>query len=386
MWFDRNNAQERDESNGNIEMNKIGFGFLRLPHIGDDEKNIDWELLHQMTDAFLAAGGTYFDTAYTYLDGKSEEAIRKSVTERHARDRFVLADKLPSWHVKSQEDCRNYFEEQLERCGVDYFDVYLLHWLNRENYEIVERYREFEFLQEMKAAGKVKRIGFSYHDGPELLEEILAAHPETEIVQLQINYLDWKSVGIEGKKCYETAVKHGKSIVVMEPVKGGILADVPDEANQLFQSIRPDDSPASWALDFAQSLEGVDLVLSGMNSLRQIHENMRPARRFTDREYETVQRAAELIAGKISIPCTACRYCAASCPQNIAIPDYFGLLNEYKRFPDEGWKIEPVYEAMAKSRGKASSCVRCGNCEKNCPQRIPIIDSLKKVAEIFETE
>lgn len=228
-------------------MNKMGFGFLRLPHTSGG--TLDMDLLNQMVDAFLERGGTYFDTAYTYLGGQSEIALREAVVKRHPRDRFQIADKLPSWMVHSTKDCQRYFHEQRERCGVDFFDVYLLHWLNQKNYEVCERYDEFAFLRELKAQGKVGKIGFSYHDSAALLDEILTAHPETEIVQLQLNYTDWDSAAIEGRKCYDTAVRHGKSIVVMEPVKGGTLAKLPQKAEDLLKAHRPD-SPAHWALRF----------------------------------------------------------------------------------------------------------------------------------------
>lgn len=365
-------------------MNKIGFGFLRLPQIDKESQEIDWELLNKMTDEFLLSGGTYFDTAYTYLDGKSEEAIRRSVVQRHPRDRFQIADKLPSWQVTSSEDCYRYFDQQLERCGVDYFDVYLLHWLNGENYRIAEEHHEFDFLIKMKAIGKAKRIGFSYHDGPVLLDEILSAHPEVDVVQLQINYLDWESVGIEARKCYETAVKHGKSVIVMEPVKGGTLAKLPDEAERLFKNFDPDSSVASWALRFAQSLEHVEIVLSGMNTEAQIKENMQDTEPFSHKEYEIAEAAAEIISGSTAVACTKCHYCDDHCPENIAIPEYFELYNECKRYPDEDWKIEPAYHALTETHGKASECIGCRQCEKNCPQSLEISSLLKQVAELFE--
>lgn len=362
-------------------MNKIGFGFLRLPFQGEQ---IDYDLLNQMVDLFLQRGGRYFDTAYTYLDGKSEEAVRESVAKRHDRSEYILADKLPGYMVKSRGECYDYFHEQLRRCGVSFFDIYLLHWLNAENYAAAETYREFEFLQELKEEGKAGKIGFSYHDSAALLDEILTKHPEVDLVQLQINYLDWSSAGIEAGKCYETAVNHGKSVVVMEPVKGGILANVPAEAEALFKEINAKDSIASWALRFAQSLSQVDVVLSGMNTVEQVEDNMRDVQPLTEKEQEAVRKAADLISRETAVPCTGCGYCREHCPKRIAIPDYFKMYNEMKRHPEEGWKIQPVYQNLAKRCGKASDCISCGNCEKHCPQKLEITKYLREAAALLE--
>lgn len=332
-------------------MNKMGFGFLRLPQTGK-EMDIDWTLLNKMTDTFLASGGTYFDTAYTYLNGKSEEAIKKSVVERYPRHQFQIVDKLPSWKIASHQDCYTYFTEQLERCGVEYFDVYLLHWLNRENYEIAKRYGEFAFLQQLKNEGKTKRIGFSYHDSAALLDRILAEHPEVDIVQLQINYLDWDSAGIE--------------------------------AGKLLHNIRKESSAASWALRFAQSLEQVEIVLSGMNALEQITDNMQDVTPLSQEEREIIVRAAKIIREQTAIPCTGCRYCMEYCQKDIPIPDYFSMYNELWRHPEDDWKIRPVYEDVATLHGKASECIRCRNCEKHCPQKLKISRFLQDVSAKLE--
>ena len=362
-------------------MNKLGFGFLRLPQT---EGEIDYPLLNQMVDAFLAHGGSYFDTAYTYLDGNSEIAIRESLVKRHPRESFVLADKLPSWKVTAYEDCWKYFDEQCQRCGVDAFDVCLLHWLNRANYEVCEKHHEFAFLRELKAAGKAKKIGFSYHDSAALLDEILTAHPEVDIVQLQINYLDWNSTAIEAGNCYRVAEKHGKSIVVMEPVKGGTLASLPEEAVALFRSLRPDSSMASWALRFVQSLPRVDIVLSGMNTMEQMLDNLQDVSPLNDTERAAIQQAAAIITAQTSIPCTGCRYCENHCPKKIAIPDYFAMYNEIRRYPGDGWKIQPAYDQLALHHGRASDCIGCRSCERNCPQHLPIVDHLIQVAKVFD--
>lgn len=366
-------------------MNKLGFGFLRLPLLNpEDETSIDYEKLNLLVDEFLKRGGRYFDTAYTYHGEASEAAISKSLVKRHPRDSFLLADKLPSWKVRSHEDCWNYFNEQTERCGVDFFDVYLLHWLNAAHYEIAEKYDEFGFLREIKETGKAGKIGFSFHDSAELLDELLTAHPEVDYVQLQINYLDWKNAAVQSEKCYDVAVKHKKSIVVMEPVKGGTLANIPTEAAEVFAALDAEMSPAKWAIRFVHSLPQVKTVLSGMNALEQIADNMTEIKPINEQEKLAFAQAAEIIRGQTTISCTACAYCARNCPQKIAIPQYFKLYNEYCRDKAEDWKIRPVYNGLAEAYGKASDCIKCRLCEKNCPQKIKITYWLEETAKVFE--
>ncbi len=361
-------------------MNKLGFGFLRLPQKGQE---IDYSILDPMVDAFLSHGGTYFDTAYTYLDGKSETAIRESVVKRYSRESFRVADKLPPWKVTSQGDCQECFAEQCQRCGVDYFDVYLLHGLNRENYRACAQYDGFAFLRSLKASGKAKRIGFSYHDSAELLDTILTDHPEVDIVQLQINYLDWDSVAIEAGNCYRVAARHGKTIVVMEPVKGGTLAKLPPEAEKPLRAINPDSSMASWALRFAQSLPQVDTVLSGMNTMEQMLDNLRDVPPLTPKEREAIRQAADIIRARTAIACTGCRYCESHCPQKIAIPDYFAMYNELRRYPGDDWKLQPGYDQLALYHGRASDCIACKTCEQYCPQHLGIAGYLIDVAKAF---
>lgn len=365
-------------------MNKTGFGFLRLPRTAED--GIDYDILNPMADRFLELGGTYFDTAYTYLGGLGEEAIRKAVVERYPRDRFILADKLPGYKVRSYDECHTYFEEQCRRCGVDFFDVFLLHWLNGENYAIAQQQDEFRFLRQLKAEGKAKKIGFSYHDGPELLERILSDHPEVDIVQLQINYLDWDSVSLQASKLYEVAARHGKQIVVMEPVKGGSLANLPEDAVRLLKSLRPSESIASWAIRFATGLEHVAVVLSGMNTMEQMEDNMRHLEPLSEQEQAVLKACAGLIRSNTAIACTGCGYCAPDCPVTMPIPQLFALYNDHARSPGEDWKIQYVYDALAKKYAKASDCIGCRKCEKNCPQGIPITDYLNKVKAAFEAE
>lgn len=365
-------------------MNKLGFGFLRLPMTEiNGEKRIDMELTCRLVDMFIEKGGRYFDTAYTYLDGKSETALREALVKRYPRDSYIIADKLPGYKAKTYENCQRYFDEQLERCGVEKFDAYLLHWLNRANYGVCEKLDEFRFLRELKERGLADKIGFSYHDGPELLDEILTMHPCVDIVQLQINYLDWLSPSLRARECYDVARKHGKRVVVMEPVKGGSLAKLPEKAAERLEGALSE-SPARFALRFAQSLDNVDIVLSGMSDLAQVEENMRDMPRMNDAERTLALELAEILRGSIAVPCTGCAYCASHCPKNIAIPEYFALYNEYARLPREGWKMQHVYDGTAQTRGKASDCIGCRQCEKNCPQGLSIAGLLKNVAQAFE--
>ena len=365
----------------NTMKNKIGFGLLRLP---ETEGKPDWNKIYALTDRYLELGGTYFDTCYTYMDGVSDMAIKKALSERKPRDSFRVIEKLPGYFCRTYEDCRKYFDEELRRTGLEYFDVFMLHWLNGENYEIAERCEEFRFLKEKKEEGTALRIGFSYHDSADLLDRILTAHPEVDVVLLQINYLDWDTAGIESRRCYETAVKHGKSVFVMEPVKGGTLADIPREAEQILRDIHSDWSPADWALRFVQSLPGVELCLSGMNELSQLEANLRPFEPLNDEETAALFRARDIITKNTEVPCTGCGYCLDHCPMGIPIPGYFRMYNELKRYPEDDWKVQPAYEQLAASHGRASDCIGCGSCEEHCPQRIEISQNMKRAAELLE--
>lgn len=369
-------------------MKKLGFGLMRLPLLNEeDKKSIDKEQACQMTDLFLERGFTYFDTAYMYHEYESERAVKDFLVTRKDRGSYTLASKLPVMQLKEKEDMERIFNEQREKCGVEYFDYYLLHALDAEHYKTVKRLGCFEFAMQKKAEGKVKHVGFSFHDSADVLDEILTDHPEAEFVQLQLNYLDWEDAKVQSRKCYETAVKHGKKVVVMEPVKGGTLANLPAKAKEVLHGLHPDWSDASWAIRFVASLENVMVVLSGMSNLQQMEDNSGYMEQFeplTEQEKKVLLgQVVDIIHEAAKIPCTACRYCVEGCPMSIAIPEYFALYNAEitkKGTPEH----KEQFEALAKEHGKPGDCVACGQCEGACPQHLPAIEWLKKVAEVFE--
>lgn len=369
-------------------MKKLGLGLMRLPVTEEgNPKSIDQSRVNSMVDYFLENGFTYFDTAYPYHQGMSEAAAKRALVERHPRNSFILADKMPTFLVKSSEDYQKFFSKQLERCGVSYFDYYLLHSLGVKNYANTLQHGGFEFMKKLKAEGKAKKIGFSFHDTAELLDQILADHPEMEFVQLQINYIDWESDSIEARKCYEVAVKHKKPVIVMEPVKGGALANIPEAAERLFKNYRPEMSPASWGIRFAASLDNVFMVLSGMGNYEQVADNvsyMRDLVPVNEEELQIIQKVTDIINSSIAIPCTACQYCVDGCPSNIPIPKYFSLYNNQKQF-----RLVPAhtnyYMNLIQTYGKAADCIACGQCEQHCPQHIEIIAQLKEVSHVFDT-
>lgn len=374
-----------------MDVKKLGFGLMRLPQTDpDDPTSIDMEHSRRMVDLFMERGFTYFDTAYPYHGGQSEIAFRELVAKRYPRKSFTVTSKMPCWSVSTADDLERIFNEQLAKCGVEYFDYYWLHALNRSYYATMERVDGFGFLERKKRDGKIRHTGFSFHDESALLEEILAKHGEqVEIVQLQINYLDWEDPTIEAHTCYDICDRYGKQVVVMEPVKGGSLAQVPDAVREMFENALPGMSAASWAVRYAASMPRVMMVLSGMSTLEQVDDNtsyMQDFRPLNDDECRLVEQAAGIIKEAIAVPCTACHYCTDGCPMTIAIPEYFALYNTIKQFGAErqGINTNTYYGVLGKTHGRASDCIACGQCEEHCPQHIPIIDTLRLVADTFE--
>lgn len=360
----------------------FGFGCMRLP-IKNGE--VDTEQFSKMTDLFLERGFNYFDTAHGYLQGKSEAAIRTCLTSRYPRDKFVLTDKLSTHHFNSQEEIRPLFESQLAACGVDFFDFYLMHAQDRN---IFRKYRElhaYETALEFLKEGRIHHFGISFHDKADVLEEILQTYPEIEVVQIQLNYVDFNDASVESRKCYEMCRKYGKPVIVMEPVKGGSLVRLPEQAEKIFTDLHGG-SPASYAIRFAAGFDGVIMVLSGMSSVEMVEENsgfMQDFQPLNDMEKQAVSRVCEIFRAQNLIPCTACRYCTERCPQHIAIPDLFACLNARKQF--QNWNTDYYYRNIHTGIGtRASDCRGCGLCESICPQHLPIRSLLKQVAEEFD--
>lgn len=364
-------------------MDPLGFGCLRLPMAGAQP---DWQAVNTMVDSFLQGGGSYFDTCYTYLDGQSEAAIRRCLTSRYPRHRYRLCNKLPGYLLHSYEECQAYFDEMLRRCGVTWLDVLMLHWLNGENYAIAENCDQFRFLREKKAQGLARAIGFSFHGDAGLLDRILTAHPEVDVVLLQLNYLDWESPGIQSRRCYETCLAHGKVVVAMEPVKGGTLASLPPTVEALLRQARPDLTPADWALSFVRQLPGVAVCLSGMGTVEQVRANVREFPPLTAEELALLPRVREMLEADAAIGCTGCGYCLPHCPRGLPIPDLFRLYNHLRREPEEDWKLTPAYEALAQTGRAAGDCLGCGSCQDHCPQHLPIPRHMEAVAAGFSPE
>ncbi len=369
------------------EIPKLGFGLMRLPKL-EDGKSIDIEQTKQMVDLFLGAGMKYFDTAYVYDGGLSEEAAREALVKRYPRESFFLATKLNA-HAGDCVDeatAKRQLEISLERTQAGYFDFYLLHALSVNNLDLYDKYNLWEFVKEMKAKGLIRHYGFSFHDKPEVLEDLLTKHPDVEFVQLQINYADWNSPSVCSAKNLEICRKHGKPVVVMEPVKGGTLAAPPAIVADILKAADPDASPASWAIRFVASQEGIMTVLSGMSDLTQMKDNlsyMADFKPLSEEEAAVIKKAMDTLEGIEQIPCTSCHYCTAGCPMQIPIPEIFGSMNRNLVFDElEGARRD--YAWRTANTGKASECIQCGQCESQCPQHIEIIDWLVKCAQVLE--
>jgi predicted aldo/keto reductase-like oxidoreductase len=367
-------------------MKKLGFGFMRLPLTDPENRaSVDMEQTKRLVDEFMSRGFEYFDTAWVYCGFNSENALREALVERYPRESFKIATKFHAHFANNIEERDNMFEEQLRKTGVEYFDYYLLHTIFDEFYKKYTELDCFNWLVQKKAEGRVKNIGFSFHDNAELLDRILTEHPEVDFVQLQINYLDWDSERIQSAKCYEVARKHGKDVIVMEPVKGGALAKVPESVEAMYKEISPDMSVPSWAIRFAAGLDGVIMVLSGMNTMEQVIDNtsyMTDFKPLEEREWKAIEEVCAIFRKQDIIPCTDCRYCMECCPMKIPIPALFACLNGCRAF--KNWNTDYYYEIHTDDGPKASDCIKCGMCEKACPQHLKIRDLLEQVTAEFE--
>ncbi|MBO7398038.1 MAG: aldo/keto reductase [Clostridia bacterium] len=364
----------------------FGFGCMRLP-MADGE--VDREEFSKMADAFIAAGFNYFDTAHGYLSGKSETAIRDCVSARHDRSEFLLTDKLSGSYFETTEDIKPFILSQLELCGVDYFDFYLMHAQNRENYKKYKETRAYETAYALKEEGLIRHFGLSFHDSPEVLDMILSEHPEVEVVQIQLNYIDWNDATVNSRGVYEVCEKYGKPVIVMEPVKGGSLVNLPEEADSIFRELGGN-SNAGYALRFAAGFPNIAMVLSGMSSFDQMEDNLSTMRDFRPldiEESDAVARVCSVFKNLNLIPCTACRYCVDqnTCPMDIRIPLIFAALNSFETF--KTWNSKFYYKTvLTKEHGKASDCLKCGMCEEVCPQHLEIRNLLEIAAEKFENK
>ncbi len=364
------------------KMPKLGFGLMRLP---EKDGEIDLEQVCRMADAYLEAGLNYFDTAYVYHGGKSEVAAREAIVKRHPRDSFTLATKMPIWEVKQESDLDRLFNIQLERAGVDYFDYYLLHAIAEDKADQYDKYHAYEWGVRMRDAGKIRHFGFSFHGSPELLVRILDVHPEIEFVQIQLNYLDWTNPEVRSQRLYEILRDRNIPIIVMEPVKGGTLANLPEDLMKKYQAVRPDASAASWALRFVASLPGVATILSGMSNDAQMADNLKTFTGFEPLTEEERSLVNEVTQGLVSVPqigCTACRYCTDGCPQQISIPDIFRMVNTLRRQSGDQY-TKDAYAQLVTHSGRADDCIACGQCESVCPQHLPIIELLREAAALL---
>lgn len=356
-------------------MKNFGFGCMRLPMI---DKEVDHKQFCEMIDLFMENGFTYYDTARVYIQGKSELALKECLVKRYPRESFIIADKLSGSCFEKQEDIIPFFNSQLEALGVEYIDYYLMHCQMQRNYDKFMNAKAYEIASQLKKEGKIKHLGFSFHDNAEFLEKILIDHPEVEFVQIQFNYLDYDSVNVESKKCYDVCRKYNKDVMIMEPVKGGELVNLPLKAQEIINKLEKG-SNASYAIRFAASFDGVIMVLSGMSDLNQMKDNisyMKDFKPLTDYEKQELFKVAEVIKENKLIPCTGCRYCVDGCPKQIKIPDMFSILNT--KILNKNYNPN-AYKELTVSSGLASDCIKCGLCEKECPQNLPIRELLEKV-------
>ena len=368
------------------QMDKVkknfGFGCMRLPMNGDQ---VDIAETTRMVDEFLAQGFNYFDTAHGYIGGKSELALKECLTSRYPREAYSLTDKLTDSYFKTEADIRPFFESQLEACGVDYFDFYLMHAQNADNFKKFKACRAYETAFALKAEGRIRHVGLSFHDRAEVLDQILTEYPQIEVVQIQFNYLDYDDIAVQSRKCYEVCRKHGKPVLVMEPVKGGSLVNLPEEAKKVLDDLHGG-SPASYAIRIAAGFPGMMMVLSGMSNMEQMKDNlsyMRDFKPLNETELAAVNKVQEIFHKMNMIPCTACRYCVEGCPKQISIPDLFAIMNIKQLHHD--WNADYYYEEVHTAPGRrASDCLKCGKCEKICPQHLPIRKLLEEVAKEFD--
>ena len=353
----------------------FGFGCMRMKMNGSE---VDYDEFKNMIDTFLQAGFNYFDTAHGYIDGKSETALRDCLVARHPRESYILTNKLSPHHFEKEEDIRPLFQTQLEACGVDYFDFYLMHAQNAKFFEKYKACRAYETALELKAEGKIRHMGISFHDTAEVLDQILTEYPQIEVVQIQFNYLDFEDEKVQSRKCWEVCRKHGKPVIVMEPVKGGKLAALPEEAQQVLDDLGGG-SAASYAIRFAAGFEGMMMVLSGMGNMDMVNDNLSYMKDFqplSEEEHAAVDKVCAILKAQDLIPCTSCRYCTEQCPMEIPIPSILSALNTKKTFP--GYNADP----SGSLKEKAAACIGCGVCEGVCPQNIPIREHLKQAEEL----